>query len=76
MRASGTTTPRLKTETLNQFESGPIIPAHGQNFPSYARDMLLMMISSLHCAENVLIFICLREELGIILILVFNFILP
>ena len=56
--------------TLNRLENGPKNLAHGQNFPSCARDMLLVMISSLYCTENVFIFICLLEELGIILILI------
>ena len=60
----------LITLTLNQFENEPIILAHEQNFPSCARDMLLLMISSLYCTEHVLFFICLLEGLGIILILI------
>ena len=43
MGASGTITFTLETETLNQFENGPIILAHKQNFPFCARDMLLGM---------------------------------
>ena len=41
--------------TLNQFENGPIIPAHKQSFPSCARDMLLVMISSLYHIEKCII---------------------
>ena len=63
MGASCTTTPRLEIETLNRFENGLIILAHGQNFPSRANDMLLVMILSQY---NVLYLICLLEGLGII----------
>jgi hypothetical protein len=62
MGASGTTTPRLKIETLNRFENGPMIPALGQNFPFCACDMLLVMISSLYYDENVLLLIDLSTR--------------
>ena len=76
MGASGTTTSRLKTKSLNWCENRPIIPAHMRNNPSCARDMLLLMISSLYYTKDILFFICLLEGLGIILILILNLFLP